>query len=128
VPKAGPFEGDTAVTYHESCHLSHGQKVVSQPRALLKLIPGLHYVELPEASWCCGSAGIYNITQPEQSALLLKRKLKHISNTGALIVATSNPGCHLQLVNGLSAVGMHVTVEHPMTLLARAYRRESSHS
>jgi glycolate oxidase iron-sulfur subunit len=128
VPKAGPFEGDTAVTYHESCHLSHGQKVVSHPRALLKLIPGLHYVELPEASWCCGSAGIYNITQPEQSALLLKRKLKHISNTGALIVATSNPGCHLQLVNGLSAVGMHVTVEHPMTLLARAYRRESSHS
>ena len=127
-PKESPFENDTAVTYHESCHLAHGQKVVSQPRALLKLIPGLHYVELPEASWCCGSAGIYNITQPEQSALLLERKLKHIASTGALVVATANPGCHLQLVNGLTAAGMKVTVEHPVTLLARAYRRESPHS
>ena len=125
-PKASPFEDDTAVTYHESCHLTHGQKVVAQPRMLLKLIPGLHYLELPEASWCCGSAGIYNITQPEQSALLLERKLKHIGNTGAVIVATANPGCHLQLVNGLSAAGVKVTVEHPVTLLARAYRRESS--
>jgi len=127
VPGASPFENETAVTYHESCHLVHGQKIVSQPRALLKLIPGLHYIELPEASWCCGSAGIYNITQPEQSALLLERKLKHISSTEALVVATANPGCHLQLVNGLTATGMKVTVEHPVSLLARAYRRESSH-
>ena len=128
IPTASPFEAVTAVTYHESCHLTHGQKVVSQPRALLKLIPGLRYIELPEASWCCGSAGIYNITQPEQSALLLERKLKHIGSTGAIVVATANPGCHLQLVNGLTAAGMKVTVEHPVTLLARAYRRESSHS
>jgi glycolate oxidase iron-sulfur subunit len=128
VPKASPFEDETAVTYHESCHLTHGQKIASQPRAILKLIPGLRYVELPEASWCCGSAGVYNITQPEQSALLLERKLKHIGSTGALIVATANPGCHLQLVNGLTAAGMKVSVEHPVTLLARAYRRESSHT
>jgi glycolate oxidase iron-sulfur subunit len=59
--------GDLTVTYHDSCHLTHGQKVTKQPRDLLKLIPGLKLVELPEANWCCGSAGIYNITQPEQS-------------------------------------------------------------
>lgn len=125
IPRASPFGTETAVTYHDSCHLAHGQKVSSQPRALLKLIPGLRYVELPEASWCCGSAGVYNITQPEQAALLQERKIGHIAGTGALVVATSNPGCHLQLVSGLEAAGMEVAVEQPVTLLARAYRREN---
>lgn len=114
------------VTYHESCHLCHGQKVVSQPRAVLNAIPGLKVVELPESNWCCGSAGIYNITQPEQSAKLLERKLENIAQTGAPAVATSNPGCHLQLAFGLKnrVQAMCKTVTQPVTLLAEAYRRE----
>ncbi len=109
------------VTYHESCHLCHGQKVSSQPRQVLQAIPGLVLKELPESNWCCGSAGIYNITQPEQSAKLLARKVGHIESTRAPCVATSNPGCHLQLANGLRGRGVEVT--QPVTLLARAYRQ-----
>jgi glycolate oxidase iron-sulfur subunit len=112
------------VTYHESCHLTHGQKVVSQPRELLRTIPGLQLVELPEASWCCGSAGIYNLTQPEMAGQLLERKLKHIRATGATVVATGNPGCLLQLINGAASEGLPLRVVHPITLLAEAYRAE----
>ncbi len=109
------------VTYHESCHLCHGQKVSSQPRQVLQAIPGLVLKELPESNWCCGSAGIYNITQPEQSAKLLTRKVGHIKATHSTCVATSNPGCHLQLANGLRGSG--VEVSQPVTLLAQAYRQ-----
>lgn len=114
--------GTTVVTYHESCHLSHGQKVVHQPRALLRAIPGLKLVELPEANWCCGSAGIYNLTQPEMAGQLLQRKLEHIRSTGVSVVATANPGCLLQLINGAAERGMKLRVVHPITLLAEAYR------
>ena len=113
------------VTYHESCHLCHGQKITSQPRALLKSIPGVKLVELPEASWCCGSAGVYNITQPEMADDLLRRKVGHIKTTGANVVATGNPGCLLQVQNGCEREGMHVRVAHPVTLLAEAYRAEN---
>ena len=120
-----PKNGEPAqtVTYHESCHLSHGQKIVTQPRQLLRSIPGWKLVELPEATWCCGSAGIYNIIQPEMANALLDRKLKHIRSTGASVVATGNPGCLLQLVNGAKARQMSLRVVHPITLLAEAYRR-----
>jgi glycolate oxidase iron-sulfur subunit len=114
------------VTYHESCHLSHGQNVVSQPRELLKTIPGLTLVELPEANWCCGSAGIYNLTQPEMAGQLLDRKIAHIKATGATTVATANPGCLLQLINGAAKAGLKRRVVHPITLLAEAYRAEIS--
>jgi glycolate oxidase iron-sulfur subunit len=115
------------VTYHESCHLSHGQKVVMQPRQILQLIPNLKLVELPEATWCCGSAGIYNLVQPEMANQLLDRKLKCIRSTGASVVANANSGCLLQLINGIRQAGMNVRVAHPMTLLAEAYRRNGSH-
>jgi glycolate oxidase iron-sulfur subunit len=111
------------VTYHESCHLCHGQKVSVQPRQILKSIPGLQLVELNEANWCCGSAGIYNLTQPEMAGQLLERKVDFILQTGAAVVATGNPGCLLQVVNGLKARGVGVRVVHPITLLAEAYRR-----
>jgi len=114
------------VTYHESCHLSHGQKIVLQPRQVLKLIPNLTLVELPEANWCCGSAGIYNLVQPEMANELLDRKLKHIQSTGATVVANGNSGCLLQLINGVREAGMQVRVAHPMTLLAEAYRAEKA--
>jgi glycolate oxidase iron-sulfur subunit len=117
--------GTSTVTYHESCHLTHGQKVVSQPRELLRAIPGLKLVELTEANWCCGSAGIYNLTQPEMAGQLLARKLAHIKSTGATTVATGNPGCLLQLINGAAKEGLKLRVVHPITLLAEAYRAES---
>jgi glycolate oxidase iron-sulfur subunit len=79
-------------------------------------------VELTESTWCCGSAGIYNITQPEMSLTLLDRKMKHISATGAQIVATGNPGCIGQIRYGAQRLGLKVEVVHPVTLLARAYR------
>ena len=111
------------ITYHESCHLAHGQKITAQPRQLLGLIPNLKLVELPESLWCCGSAGIYNIVQPEMANQLLDRKLKHIQSTGVSIVANGNPGCLLQLVNGAKQKGLKLRVVHPITLLAEAYRR-----
>jgi len=113
-------------TYHESCHLTHGQKITAAPRQILRSIPHLKFVELPESNWCCGSAGVYNITQPEQSARLLERKLDCIAKTQMSVVATSNPGCHLQLAGGLvtrqSSNCKEVT--QPVTLLAQAYRNE----
>jgi glycolate oxidase iron-sulfur subunit len=111
------------VTYHESCHLCHGQKITQPPRELLRAVPGLELVEMSESNWCCGSAGIYNITQPEMSQELLKRKLGHIQKTGATIVASANPGCSVQLEAGLRKISSPIRVVHPVSLLAAALRR-----
>lgn len=115
---------EQVVTYHEACHLCHGQKITAQPRQMLQAIPGLKLVELPESTWCCGSAGIYNLIQPQMANELLKRKLDHIRSTGASIVATANPGCLLQILNGANKQGFPIRVVHPITLLAEAYQRE----
>ncbi|HWL16201.1 MAG TPA: heterodisulfide reductase-related iron-sulfur binding cluster [Opitutus sp.] len=116
----------SSVTYHESCHLCHAQKVSAQPRAVLRALPGVELRECSEASWCCGSAGIYNITQPDTSARLLERKIDHLQATHAPVVATANPGCHLQLQTGLKSRGDTATrVVHPIVLLAEAYRTEA---
>jgi len=112
------------VTYHDACHLCHGQKITAQPRDLLAKIPGLQIAPLTESMWCCGSAGIYNLIQPEMADKLLQRKLDHIATTGATIVATGNPGCLLQIQSGLAARGAPIEVVHPVTLLARAYRAD----
>jgi glycolate oxidase iron-sulfur subunit len=120
-----PTGPEHVVTYHESCHLCHGQKVSAQPRELLRAIPGVKLVELPEANWCCGSAGIYNLTQPEMAGQLLERKMKHIRSTKCEVVATGNPGCLLQLVTGAKQEGLPLRVVHPVTLLAEAYRKEN---
>jgi glycolate oxidase iron-sulfur subunit len=114
------------LTYHESCHLAHGQQITRQPRELLRTLPGARLVELPESSWCCGSAGIYNITQPEMAQALLDRKLEHIRATGASVVATANPGCLLQLLTGARQRGWPLRIAHPVSLLAEAYRAEAS--
>ena len=113
------------ITYHESCHLCHGQKIIRPPREILQAIPGLELTELPESNWCCGSAGIYNIVHPEMSQKLLNRKLGHIQNTGAAIVATANPGCSMQLEAGLRKAASSVKVKHPISLLAAAFRRNN---
>jgi glycolate oxidase iron-sulfur subunit len=117
-------ERKLSVTYHEACHLCHGQKITRQPREVLNAIPGLELKELIESTWCCGSAGVYNITQPEMAAKLQERKLRHIAETGAPIVATANPGCILQLESGARRFSMRVSVRHPVSLLAEAYRSE----
>ena len=121
-PDAPPFPDPVTVTYHDSCHLAHGQKVTREPRALLRLIPGVSLVELEESTWCCGSAGVYAITQPEQAQALLERKVGHIKDTAASVLATANPGCQLQISRGLADAGLAVKVIHPISLLARAYR------
>jgi glycolate oxidase iron-sulfur subunit len=110
------------VAYHDACHLAHGQRVREQPRALLKKIPGLELVELEESDWCCGSAGIYNVTHPEMAARLLRRKVQHVGNAAPDIVATGNPGCILQIQHGIRQAGKTIEVVHPVELLDRAYR------
>jgi len=126
-PVAGQGHPAQTVTYHESCHLCHGQKITRQPRQLLSAIPNLTLIELPESNWCCGSAGIYNITQPEMAGQLLERKMKHIRGTGAGVVANGNSGCLLQLINGARQHQVQIRVAHPITLLAEAYRRADGH-
>ncbi len=114
-----------SVTYHEACHLCHGQKITAEPRQLLRSIPGLKLTELPESNWCCGSAGIYNVIQPEMANQLLDRKIKHIVSTKAQVIATGNPGCLAHIANGLRREKMTIRLVHPITLLAEAYRAES---
>jgi glycolate oxidase iron-sulfur subunit len=112
------------VTYHEACHLCHGQQITRQPRQVLKAMQGLNLKELDESTWCCGSAGVYNITQPEMANKLLQRKMGKIEATGATIVATGNPGCMVQLQAGVRERGGNQHVIHPVSLLAQAYREE----
>lgn len=114
------------VTYDASCHLLHGQKIAAQPLALLRLLPDVKLVPLPEADWCCGAAGVYSLTQPEQAAKLLTRKLDHIAGTGATVLASGNPGCLLQLSAGMRQDPRLAAVRacHPVELLAEAYRLE----
>ncbi|HEY3131723.1 MAG TPA: (Fe-S)-binding protein [Acidobacteriota bacterium] len=108
------------VTYDDPCHLIHGQKIWQQPRLLLQQIPELDYVELNKASWCCGSAGSYSITQPEMSAQVLKDKIDSIASTGATMLVTANPGCMLQIQSGLKKAGLDVEVLHLVEILNRS--------
>lgn len=110
------------VAYHDACHLAHGQRVREQPRALLSRIPGLELVELEESDWCCGSAGVYNVTHPDMADRLLDRKMGHIRQAQPDVVATGNPGCILQIQHGIRRAGKEIEVLHPVELLDRAYR------
>lgn len=108
------------VTYHDACHLVHGQGVRDAPRELLRRIPGLTLVELPDSDLCCGSAGVYNILQPEMADRLLELKIARIRETGARVVAAGNPGCLMQIAKGARARGLDLEAVHPVSLLARA--------
>jgi glycolate oxidase iron-sulfur subunit len=119
---AAPGSLRVRVAYDDPCHLLHGQKIKDQPRAILAAIPDLSVLPLTEADWCCGSAGTYNVTQPELSAKLLERKVGHITSSGAHLVVTANPGCQMQIAAGLRAARAPITVVHLMDLLDRAYR------
>ena len=121
-PLRGPLRPvPMTVTYHDPCHVVHGQKIRTEPRRLLAQIPGLRVVDLAESDWCCGSAGIYNLTQPEMAGRLLERKTRHVLATGAEAVVTANPGCILQIAQGLRARGSSVRVLHIVEVLNRAY-------
>jgi glycolate dehydrogenase iron-sulfur subunit len=113
-------------TYHDACHLLHAQRIHDAPRRLLAQIPGLDLRELPETELCCGAAGTYNLTEPEMSARLSRRKLENIKTTGARMAITSNAGCALQIAREARAQHYPLTVVHPMELLDRSYQNAST--
>lgn len=108
------------VTYQDSCHLLHGQKVREAPRQLLKAIPGIEFVELPYSDICCGSAGVYNVTETQASLELLAEKMQYAKKTRARVIATANPGCLLQMRAGVELHGTEQEVLHVVELLARS--------
>jgi glycolate oxidase iron-sulfur subunit len=113
------------VTYQDSCHLAHGQKIRAAPRKLLRAIPGLSFREMPLSDLCCGSAGIYNILHTDMSMSLLEKKMDDVRSTGAQVIATANPGCMLQLEAGIRRFGGAARVAHVVELLDEAYRGSS---
>jgi glycolate oxidase iron-sulfur subunit len=112
------------VTYQEPCHLAHGQKAVSQPRRVLAAIPDLKLIEMKDSAMCCGSAGTYNIVQPEMSAKLLNNKMDNIIATGATIVASANTGCMIQLQAGINQRQAPLKVMHLVEILDAAYQND----
>jgi len=109
------------VTYQDSCHLAHGQRVRTQPRTLLRAVPGLEFREMPMSDLCCGSAGIYNVIQNEMAMTVLKSKMDFVNGTKAEVIATANPGCMLQLQAGARLHGNGQRVAHVVELLDEAY-------
>jgi glycolate dehydrogenase iron-sulfur subunit len=110
------------VAYHDACHLQHAQGIRLQPRAVLARIPQLELLEIPEAAICCGSAGIYNLVQPEAAAELGDRKANHITALDADMVVSANPGCLLQLQSALARAGQKLPVRHFVELLDASIR------
>jgi glycolate oxidase iron-sulfur subunit len=107
-------------TYHDACHLAHGQKVTAAPRKLLAQIPGLKLIPLPESDQCCGAAGTYFLTQPEMAAKLADRKLANFDSTGASVCVIANAGCTLHLCRRAAHEGKPLKVLHPVELLHAA--------
>jgi glycolate oxidase iron-sulfur subunit len=110
------------VAYHDACHALRAQRIREQPRELLRRVPGLELVEIPNGDVCCGAAGLYNVTEPAMSAELRRRKAEAIAATGASLVASANTGCTMQIVAGLRELGVRIEVAHPVELLDRAAR------
>ena len=109
------------ITYHDACHLRHGQKIADAPRQLLKQIPGVEYIECVDADQCCGSAGVYNYLQPAMAGELQQKKVTNLLATGAELILTGNPGCLAWIEQGLPEGITPPKVQHPVELLARAY-------
>jgi len=120
-----PVTDDTVkVVYQDACHLLHGQKISLQPRQLLQKIPNLELKEPVDAALCCGSAGVYNLLQPDVANELGEQKVQNLLNTGASIIASPNPGCALQITKHLKLQGKEVKVMHPIELLDHSIRGE----
>ena len=118
-PPTGKLEGKVA--YDEPCHLLHAQKISAAPKAVIEGLPGIERVPLEEAESCCGSAGIYSVTEPKLSKAVLARKIEQIKKSGCDTVVTGNPGCILQIRYGLKEAKLPVKVVHPVELLAKSY-------
>jgi glycolate oxidase iron-sulfur subunit len=117
-----PGDGPMRVAYHDACHLQHAQRVRSQPRVVLGRIPNLEIVEIPEAAVCCGSAGIYNLVQPETAAELGDRKAGNVASVNPDMVVSGNPGCLLQLQSSLARAGRNIAVRHGIELVDASIR------
>src|SRR5437762_3479551 len=115
--------GYERTTYDASCHLLHGQHAADSSLGMLWAIPELNFAMLNESDVCCGGAGVYNLLEPELSQEVLTEKLKQIESSGARILATGNPGCHMQIAAGAALTGMKLRVVHPIELLDESYRR-----
>ncbi|MNK54485.1 Lactate utilization protein A [compost metagenome] len=122
-PLPHPISGK--VTYHDACHLAHGQKVRREPRDVLKQVPGLDWVELRESDWCCGGAGSYALLQPDMSKALLERKLEAIAETEARMIVTGNPSCLMQIGPGLSRLPKGPEILHTVQVIDRALNGKS---
>lgn len=114
---------DRVITYHDACHLCHAQQIRRQPREILRSIPGLQVIEMPDSERCCGSAGIYNLTRPEMAGQLLERKMDDVPD-GVSAIAMGNPGCMLQIKVGVHRRQEDIAVMHTVELLDMAYRQE----
>lgn len=125
-PRMGEVRG--VVTYQDSCHLAHGQRVRSAPRELLKQVPGLTLKEMPMSDLCCGSAGIYNVVHTDMALALLEKKMRSVNSTRAERIVTANPGCMLQLRAGVQRHGQGQRVSHVVEVLDEAYRSSSHKS
>ena len=113
---------DLTLVYQDACHLLHGQKISAQPRQLLRQIPGVKLREPIDASLCCGSAGVYNMLQPEVADELGQQKVENLANTGADLIASANPGCSLQIQKHLQLQGKEIPLKHPIELLDLSMR------
>jgi len=114
------------VTYQDACHIAHAQRIKEHPRKIIKHIPGIEFVELPESDLCCGSAGIYNLIEPDMAEKLLERKISKLKETGVQVLVAGNPGCLLQIAMGIKRHGLNIRTAHPIELLDWAYRGFSS--
>jgi glycolate oxidase iron-sulfur subunit len=110
------------VAYHSPCHLGHAQRIQDPPRALLRAIPGVELVEIPDGEQCCGSAGIYNLVEPRSADAIGKRKAEAVRSTGATLLASANPGCSLQIRRTLEEAGADIEAAHPVEILDRSIR------
>jgi glycolate oxidase iron-sulfur subunit len=113
------------VTYQDSCHLMHAQRVTQAPRQLLRAIPGLGLRELSSPDRCCGSAGLYSLVQPEMSGRILDDKMDDVAATGAHVIATANPGCMMQLESGARQRGLDARVVHVIELVDESMSAET---
>ncbi len=117
---------DWKVTYQDSCHLAHAQRIKAAPRQVLAAIPGIELREMDTPDRCCGSAGLYSLLQPDLSGRLLESKMDDIATTGAEVIVTANPGCMMQLDAGARRRGTGQRVMHTVDVLAAAYRAEDA--
>jgi glycolate oxidase iron-sulfur subunit len=124
-PEPAGDPGLDRVAYHDACHALRVQGIHAQPRALLRAVPGIEVVDVPNGDVCCGAAGLYNVLEPEMSSELRRRKAEAVASTRAEVVASANPGCTMQIAAGLRELGSTMRVLHPVEILDRAYETPS---